>query len=189
MWHLSLWAVGTQVDKPILCWWKCPNQLLTWITASSKSGYMDFFLSWTEFSPVFSRDLQFCEEVSIAVFCFFTVVAKVEDSRPMQRPPRRPRKPKTLNNPEDSTYYTLIHVSLRSFSGLKLSDCSHLNYLSNCPIPIILFLCSIKPMFCLKEAGHKLHISNLKWDYRVTETSKLCQTSIYFCTYILSLCA
>uniref|UniRef100_A0A8C3MR58 non-specific serine/threonine protein kinase n=1 Tax=Geospiza parvula TaxID=87175 RepID=A0A8C3MR58_GEOPR len=49
-----------------------------------------------------------------------SVVAKVEDSRPMQRPPRRPRKPKTLNNPEDSTYYTLIHVSLRSFSGLKL---------------------------------------------------------------------
>uniref|UniRef100_A0A8C0IAD4 non-specific serine/threonine protein kinase n=1 Tax=Bubo bubo TaxID=30461 RepID=A0A8C0IAD4_BUBBB len=39
-----------------------------------------------------------------------SVVAKVEDSRPMQRPPRRPRKPKTLNNPEDSTYYTLIHV-------------------------------------------------------------------------------
>ncbi|NXN45843.1 MYO3A protein, partial [Rhinoptilus africanus] len=41
-----------------------------------------------------------------------SVAAKVEDSRPMQRPPRRPRKPKTLNNPEDSTYYTLIHVSL-----------------------------------------------------------------------------
>uniref|UniRef100_A0A8C3TQ67 non-specific serine/threonine protein kinase n=1 Tax=Catharus ustulatus TaxID=91951 RepID=A0A8C3TQ67_CATUS len=49
-----------------------------------------------------------------------SVVAKVEDPRPMQRPPRRPRKPKTLNNPEDSTYYTLIHVSLRNFSGLKL---------------------------------------------------------------------
>uniref|UniRef100_A0A8C3ESB3 non-specific serine/threonine protein kinase n=1 Tax=Corvus moneduloides TaxID=1196302 RepID=A0A8C3ESB3_CORMO len=49
-----------------------------------------------------------------------SVVAKVEDSRPMQRPPRRPRKPKTLNNPEDSTYYTLIHVSLGSFCGLKL---------------------------------------------------------------------
>uniref|UniRef100_A0A803Y104 non-specific serine/threonine protein kinase n=1 Tax=Meleagris gallopavo TaxID=9103 RepID=A0A803Y104_MELGA len=39
-------------------------------------------------------------------------VSKVEDTRPLQRPPRRPRKPKTLNNPEDSTYYTLIHVSL-----------------------------------------------------------------------------
>ncbi|XP_068002201.1 myosin-IIIa isoform X2 [Melanerpes formicivorus] len=38
-----------------------------------------------------------------------SVAAKVEDSRPMLRPPRRPRKPKTLNNPEDSTYYTLIH--------------------------------------------------------------------------------
>ncbi|XP_037241617.1 myosin-IIIa isoform X2 [Falco rusticolus] len=41
------------------------------------------------------------------------VAAKVEDSRPMQRPPRRPRKPKTLNNPEDSTYYTLIHKSIQ----------------------------------------------------------------------------
>uniref|UniRef100_A0A672TI10 non-specific serine/threonine protein kinase n=1 Tax=Strigops habroptila TaxID=2489341 RepID=A0A672TI10_STRHB len=48
-------------------------------------------------------------------------VSKVEDSRPMKRPPRRPRKPKTLNNPEDSTYYTLIHVSLASICGLKLS--------------------------------------------------------------------
>ncbi|NXQ13712.1 MYO3A protein, partial [Peucedramus taeniatus] len=42
-----------------------------------------------------------------------SVMAKVEDSRPMQRPPRRPRKPKTLNNPEDSTYYTLIHKSIQ----------------------------------------------------------------------------
>ncbi|NXQ64151.1 MYO3A protein, partial [Anthoscopus minutus] len=42
-----------------------------------------------------------------------SVVAKGEDSRPMQRPPRRPRKPKTLNNPEDSTYYTLIHKSIQ----------------------------------------------------------------------------
>ncbi|KAM6134396.1 myosin-IIIa-like [Pterocles gutturalis] len=42
-----------------------------------------------------------------------SVAAKVEDSHPMQRPPRRPRKPKTLNNPEDSTYYTLIHKSMQ----------------------------------------------------------------------------
>ncbi|XP_030343482.1 myosin-IIIa isoform X4 [Strigops habroptila] len=42
-----------------------------------------------------------------------SVAAKVEDSRPMKRPPRRPRKPKTLNNPEDSTYYTLIHKSIQ----------------------------------------------------------------------------
>ncbi|XP_049654198.1 myosin-IIIa isoform X1 [Accipiter gentilis] len=42
-----------------------------------------------------------------------SVATKVEDSRPMQRPPRRPRKPKTLNNPEDSTYYTLIHKSIQ----------------------------------------------------------------------------
>ncbi|XP_071591099.1 myosin-IIIa isoform X2 [Heliangelus exortis] len=42
-----------------------------------------------------------------------SVAAKVEDSRPKQRPPRRPRKPKTLNNPDDSTYYTLIHKSIQ----------------------------------------------------------------------------
>ncbi|XP_064300892.1 myosin-IIIa isoform X1 [Phalacrocorax carbo] len=42
-----------------------------------------------------------------------SVPAKVEDSRPIQRPPRRPRKPKTLNNPEESTYYTLIHKSIQ----------------------------------------------------------------------------
>ncbi|NXN33817.1 MYO3A protein, partial [Nycticryphes semicollaris] len=42
-----------------------------------------------------------------------SAAAKVEDSRPVQRPPRRPRKPKTLNNPEDSTYYTLIHKSIQ----------------------------------------------------------------------------
>ncbi|XP_075561325.1 myosin-IIIa isoform X2 [Pelecanus crispus] len=42
-----------------------------------------------------------------------SVAAKAEDSRPTQRPPRRPRKPKTLNNPEDSTYYTLIHKSIQ----------------------------------------------------------------------------
>ncbi|XP_064361971.1 myosin-IIIa isoform X4 [Dromaius novaehollandiae] len=42
-----------------------------------------------------------------------SVASKVEDSHPKQRPPRRPRKPKTLNNPEDSTYYTLIHKSIQ----------------------------------------------------------------------------
>uniref|UniRef100_A0A8C2Y6D8 non-specific serine/threonine protein kinase n=1 Tax=Coturnix japonica TaxID=93934 RepID=A0A8C2Y6D8_COTJA len=42
-----------------------------------------------------------------------SVAAKVEETRPLQRPPRRPRKPKTLNNPEDSTYYTLIHKSIQ----------------------------------------------------------------------------
>ncbi|XP_012510311.1 PREDICTED: myosin-IIIa [Propithecus coquereli] len=34
---------------------------------------------------------------------------KGEESK-MLRPPRRPRKPKTLNNPEDSTYYYLLHI-------------------------------------------------------------------------------
>uniref|UniRef100_A0A8C9F9R9 non-specific serine/threonine protein kinase n=1 Tax=Pavo cristatus TaxID=9049 RepID=A0A8C9F9R9_PAVCR len=60
-----------------------------------------------------------------------SVAAKVEDTRPLQRPPRRPRKPKTLNNPEDSTYYTLIHVSLASYHGLKLPDNCHLKILFN----------------------------------------------------------
>lgn len=33
------------------------------------------------------------------------------------RTPRRTQQPKTLNTPEDSTYYTLIHVSHRKRDG------------------------------------------------------------------------
>ncbi|NXI65107.1 MYO3A protein, partial [Anseranas semipalmata] len=58
-----------------------------------------------------SKDKQTNDQLSSHV-CQ-SVATKVEDSRPMQRPPRRPRKPKTLNNPEDSTYYTLIHKSVQ----------------------------------------------------------------------------
>ncbi|XP_061442672.1 myosin-IIIa isoform X2 [Rhineura floridana] len=39
--------------------------------------------------------------------------SKSEDAHPVQRCPRRPQKPKTLNNPEDATYYTLIHKSVQ----------------------------------------------------------------------------
>ncbi|KAJ7322235.1 hypothetical protein JRQ81_018522 [Phrynocephalus forsythii] len=39
--------------------------------------------------------------------------SKTEGSHPIQRSPRRPQKPKTLNNPEDSTYYSLIHKSVQ----------------------------------------------------------------------------
>ncbi|XP_013370798.1 PREDICTED: myosin-IIIa [Chinchilla lanigera] len=35
------------------------------------------------------------------------------EERKLLRPPRRPRKPKTLNNPEDSTYYYLLHKSIQ----------------------------------------------------------------------------
>uniref|UniRef100_A0A8B9M2I0 non-specific serine/threonine protein kinase n=1 Tax=Accipiter nisus TaxID=211598 RepID=A0A8B9M2I0_9AVES len=60
-----------------------------------------------------------------------SVATKVEDSRPMQRPPRRPRKPKTLNNPEDSTYYTLIHVSLaRRRLSSRLGEFAKVNVLT-----------------------------------------------------------
>ncbi|XP_034985264.2 myosin-IIIa [Zootoca vivipara] len=41
------------------------------------------------------------------------VASKAEDAHSVQRSPRRPQKPKTLNNPEDSTYYTLIHKSVQ----------------------------------------------------------------------------
>ncbi|XP_075409531.1 myosin-IIIa [Tenrec ecaudatus] len=51
------------------------------------------------------------------------------------RPPRRPRKPKTLNNPEDSTYYYLLHKSIqeekrrpRKDSGGKLLDLEDFYY-------------------------------------------------------------
>ncbi|XP_037693287.1 myosin-IIIa [Choloepus didactylus] len=39
-------------------------------------------------------------------------ISKGEEPK-ILRPPRRPRKPKTLNNPEDSTYYYLLHKSLQ----------------------------------------------------------------------------
>lgn len=43
-----------------------------------------------------------------------TSFATLSADKRLSRPPRRTLQPKTLNTPEDSTYYTLIHVS-----GLK----------------------------------------------------------------------
>lgn len=51
---------------------------------------------------------------------FLVGISKGEEPK-ILRPPRRPRKPKTLNNPEDCTYYYLLHVS----GSLILSDGSH----------------------------------------------------------------
>lgn len=51
---------------------------------------------------------------------FLVGICKGEEPK-ILRPPRRPRKPKTLNNPEDCTYYYLLHVS----GSLFLSDGSH----------------------------------------------------------------
>ncbi|XP_048367291.1 myosin-IIIa isoform X2 [Sphaerodactylus townsendi] len=42
-----------------------------------------------------------------------SVASRAEDTRPIHRTPRRPQKPKTLNNPEDSTYYNLLHKSIQ----------------------------------------------------------------------------
>ena len=42
---------------------------------------------------------------------FLVGISKGEEPK-ILRPPRRPRKPKTLNNSEDSTYYSLLHVSV-----------------------------------------------------------------------------
>ncbi|XP_032205549.1 myosin-IIIa isoform X2 [Mustela erminea] len=39
-------------------------------------------------------------------------ISKEEEPK-ILRPPRRPRKPKTLNSPEDSTYYYLLHKSIQ----------------------------------------------------------------------------
>ncbi|XP_012870046.1 PREDICTED: myosin-IIIa [Dipodomys ordii] len=39
-------------------------------------------------------------------------ISKGEEPK-ISRPPRRPRKPKTLNNPEDSSYYYLLHKSIQ----------------------------------------------------------------------------
>ncbi|XP_027969934.1 myosin-IIIa [Eumetopias jubatus] len=43
---------------------------------------------------------------------YLSGVSKEEEPK-ILRPPRRPRKPKTLNNPEDSTYYYLLHKSIQ----------------------------------------------------------------------------
>nr|XP_054363310.1 myosin-IIIa-like [Mirounga angustirostris] len=43
---------------------------------------------------------------------FLVGISKEEEPK-ILRPPRRPRKPKTLNNPEDSTYYYLLHKSIQ----------------------------------------------------------------------------
>ncbi|XP_021050844.2 myosin-IIIa [Mus pahari] len=46
----------------------------------------------------------------ISTHQYLSGVSKGEEPK-ILRPPRRPRKPKTLNNPEDSTYYYLLHKS------------------------------------------------------------------------------
>ncbi|XP_059516951.1 myosin-IIIa [Myotis daubentonii] len=43
---------------------------------------------------------------------YLSGVSKGEEPK-ILRPPRRPRKPKTLNNPEDCTYYYLLHKSIQ----------------------------------------------------------------------------
>ncbi|KAM5339357.1 myosin-IIIa [Glossophaga mutica] len=43
---------------------------------------------------------------------YFSGISKGEEPK-ILRPPRRPRKPKTLNNPEDCTYYYLLHKSIQ----------------------------------------------------------------------------
>lgn len=144
--HVSTWQSGLKRLNPLPfpVWsWKCPACFLGSLQAV-KLATWNFFALFCEILSCFYWSLPFCEEKSFAIFCFFTVAAKVEDSRPKQRPPRRPRKPKTLNNPEDSTYYTLIHVSLASFCWLRPSDNSHLNCLSCCPIPCIHFYRNIR---------------------------------------------
>uniref|UniRef100_A0A670JD63 non-specific serine/threonine protein kinase n=1 Tax=Podarcis muralis TaxID=64176 RepID=A0A670JD63_PODMU len=59
-----------------------------------------------------SKDKQTNGHLPPRVFSSLAVASKSEDAHSVQRSPRRPQKPKTLNNPEDSTYYTLIHVSI-----------------------------------------------------------------------------
>ena len=54
------------------------------------------------------------------IITFLVGISKGEEPK-ILRPPRRPRKPKTLNNPEDCTYYYLLHVS----GSLLLSDGVH----------------------------------------------------------------
>ncbi|XP_042332773.1 myosin-IIIa isoform X3 [Sceloporus undulatus] len=73
-----------------------------------------------------------------------SAAAKPEDAQPVQRSPRRPQKPKTLNNPEDSTYYSLIHKSVqdekrkpRKSSLGKILDVEDLYYQELSPTDLI----------------------------------------------------
>ncbi|KAH0627530.1 hypothetical protein JD844_003331 [Phrynosoma platyrhinos] len=73
-----------------------------------------------------------------------TSASKPEDAQPVQRSPRRPQKPKTLNNPEDSTYYSLIHKSVqdekrkpRKSSHGKILDVEDLYYQEFSPTDLI----------------------------------------------------
>ncbi|XP_011911464.1 PREDICTED: myosin-IIIa [Cercocebus atys] len=52
------------------------------------------------------------EAWDLAIFSKQVCISKGEEPK-ILRPPRRPRKPKTLNNPEDSTYYYLLHKSIQ----------------------------------------------------------------------------
>ncbi|XP_008829966.1 myosin-IIIa [Nannospalax galili] len=79
-------------------------------------------------------------------------VSKGEEPK-IVRPPRRPRKPKTLNDPEDSTYYYLLHKSIqeekqkpRKDSQGKLLDLEDFYYKEFLPTP----------------SGPKDHNSNLR---------------------------
>ncbi|XP_073912581.1 myosin-IIIa [Castor canadensis] len=71
-------------------------------------------------------------------------ISKGEEPK-MLRPPRRPRKPKTLNSPEDCTYYYLLHKSIQEENRrprkdsqgklLDLEDFYYKEFLPNCSGP------------------------------------------------------
>nr|XP_008110604.1 PREDICTED: myosin-IIIa [Anolis carolinensis] len=70
--------------------------------------------------------------------------SKPEDTQTVQRSPRRPQQPKMLNNPEDSTYYSLIHKSVqdekrkpRKNSLGKILDVEDLYYQEFSPTDLI----------------------------------------------------
>lgn len=88
--------------------------------------------SFSQFSPqlyvynlLFNTNGKQCLILAFVTECLFMTTFLVGISKgegpKILRPPRRPRKPKTLNNPEDSTYYSLLHVS----GSLSLSGGSH----------------------------------------------------------------
>lgn len=53
----------------------------------------------------------------LLIYCFLSSLVYLVDKQ--LRTPRRTQKPKTLNTPEDSTYYTLIHVSPAQVCAFK----------------------------------------------------------------------
>ncbi|XP_074051174.1 myosin-IIIa [Macrotis lagotis] len=66
-----------------------------------------------QLKPVFLRVHPPIKSINRSVPSQHCISGVSKEEPKILRPPRRPSKPKTLNNPEDSTYYYLLHKSIQ----------------------------------------------------------------------------